>query len=102
MLRVARFGAPCLRRLAAPRPPRGAPLSAARGLSSRARNVGIIAHIDAGKTTTTERMLLLAGATRAAGEVDAGDTVMDFMEQERERGITINSAAISFASNARR
>lgn len=60
------------------------------------RNVGIIAHIDAGKTTTTERMLLLAGVTRSAGEVDAGDTVTDFLEQERERGITIQSAATSF------
>lgn len=64
--------------------------------SSAARNVGIIAHIDAGKTTTTERMLLLTGATRFAGEVDAGDAVMDYLEEERTRGITIQSAATSF------
>jgi len=76
--------------------------AARRALSSVAvdhsltRNVGIIAHIDAGKTTTTERMLLLAGALRSAGEVDSGDTVTDFLAQERERGITIQSAATTF------
>ncbi|KAL1522960.1 hypothetical protein AB1Y20_017924 [Prymnesium parvum] len=79
---------------------RGPLLSRRRPLSSgalhRTRNVGIIAHIDAGKTTTTERMLLLAGVTRSAGEVDSGDTVMDFMDEERKRGITIQAAATSF------
>ncbi|VDN07198.1 unnamed protein product [Thelazia callipaeda] len=59
------------------------------------RNIGIIAHIDAGKTTVTERLLYLAGATKIMGNVDSGNTVMDFMELERERGITIQSAAIT-------
>lgn len=58
--------------------------------------MGIIAHIDAGKTTTSERMLYYSGFTRKMGDVDDGDTVMDYWTQERERGITINSAAISF------
>ena len=56
-----------------------------------------IAHIDAGKTTTaTEQMLFLSGETNAVGRVDNGDTVMDFLPEERERGITISAAAISF------
>ena len=60
------------------------------------RNVGVIAHIDAGKTTTTEAMLFLAGRTHRRGEVDSGNTVTDYLEEERERGITIVSAAASF------
>ena len=57
------------------------------------RNIGIMAHIDAGKTTTTERMLYYTGRTHKMGEVHEGDTEMDWMTQERERGITITSAA---------
>ena len=57
------------------------------------RNIGIIAHIDAGKTTLTERVLFYTGRTYKIGEVDEGTTVMDWMQQERERGITITSAA---------
>jgi translation elongation factor EF-G len=60
------------------------------------RNIGVVAHIDAGKTTTTEQMLYLCGETKSIGRVDNGDTIMDFMPQERERGITISAAAISF------
>jgi elongation factor G len=60
------------------------------------RNIGILAHVDAGKTTVTERMLALAGVVRRAGSVDDGDTVTDYLPAERERGITIQSAAISF------
>ncbi|MBI2847886.1 MAG: elongation factor G, partial [Chloroflexi bacterium] len=61
----------------------------------RVRNIGIIAHIDAGKTTVTERILYYTGRTYKVGEVDAGTTVMDWMDQERERGITITAAATS-------
>lgn len=61
----------------------------------RVRNIGIIAHIDAGKTTTTERILFYTGKTHRIGNVDDGNTVTDWMEQERERGITIVSAAIT-------
>lgn len=57
------------------------------------RNFGVIAHIDAGKTTTSERILFYTGESHKIGEVHEGDTVMDWMEQERERGITIASAA---------
>jgi elongation factor G len=59
----------------------------------RVRNIGIMAHIDAGKTTTTERILLYTGLTHRLGEVHDGNAVMDWMSQERERGITITSAA---------
>jgi len=61
----------------------------------RIRNIGIIAHIDAGKTTTTERILFYTGRTHRMGNVDDGTTVTDWMEQERERGITITSAAVT-------
>jgi len=61
----------------------------------RYRNIGIIAHIDAGKTTTAERILFYTGKTHRIGSVDEGTTVTDWMEQERERGITIVSAAVS-------
>ena len=64
------------------------------------RNIGIVAHIDAGKTTATERILFYSGAVHKMGEVHEGSTVTDWMEQERERGITITAAAISCAWNA--
>ena len=56
-------------------------------------NIGIMAHIDAGKTTTTERILYYTGRTHKIGEVHEGTAIMDWMEQEQERGITITSAA---------
>jgi elongation factor G len=59
----------------------------------KVRNIGIIAHIDAGKTTTTERILYYTGKTHKIGDIDEGNTVMDWMKEERERGITIVSAA---------
>ena len=63
----------------------------------RIRNIGIIAHIDAGKTTVTERILYYSGRTYKIGDVDDGTAVMDWMEQEKERGITITAAATACA-----
>jgi elongation factor G len=60
---------------------------------AKVRNIGIMAHIDAGKTTTTERVLFYTGVSHRIGDVDSGNTQMDWMEQEQERGITITSAA---------
>ena len=66
---------------------------ASKNSLARLRNIGIMAHIDAGKTTTTERILFYTGRSHKIGEVHDGDAVMDWMEQEQERGITITSAA---------
>jgi len=62
---------------------------------NKVRNIGIIAHIDAGKTTTTERVLYYTGMVHKIGEVHDGSATTDYMEQERERGITITAAAIT-------
>jgi elongation factor G len=66
---------------------------------NRVRNIGIIAHIDAGKTTTTERILYYTGMVHRIGEVHDGAATTDYMEQERERGITITSAAVTASWN---
>src|ERR1700682_4994150 len=66
------------------------------------RNFGIMAHIDAGKTTTTERILYYTGKSHKIGEVHDGAATMDFMEQEQERGITITSAATTAYWNGHR
>src|SRR6056300_1207015 len=66
------------------------------------RNIGIMVHVDAGKTTLTERMLYYAGKTHKIGEVHDGAATMDWMEQEQERGITITSAATTFYWNKNR
>mgnify|MGYP001584499096 FL=1 len=59
----------------------------------RTRDIGIVAHIDAGKTTVSERVLFYTGVSHKIGEVHEGEAIMDWMEQEQERGITITSAA---------
>ena len=64
---------------------------------ARVRNIGIVAHIDAGKTTVSERFLFYSGRIHKIGEVHDGEAQMDWMPQERERGITITAAATSFA-----
>ena len=63
------------------------------------RNIGIVAHIDAGKTTVSERFLFTTGVERRMGAVHHGTAVMDWMEEERKRGITIASATIAFPSS---
>ena len=74
-------------------------MSATEDKMRKVRNIGIIAHIDAGKTTTTERILFYSGKTHKIGEVHDGAATMDWMEQERERGITITAAATKTAWN---
>ncbi|KTW25857.1 translation elongation factor G [Pneumocystis carinii B80] len=70
--------------------------------ASKIHNIGVLAHVDAGKTTTVERMLFYSGCTSSLGDVDKGSAVMDYLPMERERGITIKSAAIWFMWNGHR
>ena len=63
---------------------------------TRVRNIGVVAHIDAGKTTVSERFLFHSGRIHKIGDIDQGDTQLDWMPQERERGITITAAATTF------
>ncbi len=87
----------CARRFASKSSPAASKAAVAHDAEMRRiRNIGILAHIDAGKTTATERMLYYSGAVGSIGEVHDGDTVTDYMPQERERGITIQSAAVTF------
>ena len=76
--------------------------AAGGGSLSNLRNIGIMAHIDAGKTTTTERILFYTGRSHKIGEVHEGTAIMDWMEQEQERGITITSAATTCFWNKHR